>query len=135
MPAPGETPFTLPADPKTNGIIIENPHPANPNPGIAHPGSRIDKAHPNPPAASKLPFLTARIGPNLAVTISPKKRIVAIAPENTAYPAAAVPCPAFKTCRKYNAVQSAIAPSERKIQKQIALSASNIRGMLRNGNR
>jgi hypothetical protein len=77
--------------------MIENPHPATPNPGIAQAASGIDNAHPSPTAATNPPALTARSGPSLVVTQSPKNLIVAMAAENTEYPAAAVPGPAFKT--------------------------------------
>ena len=66
---------------------------------------------------------------------SPKNRKIAMAAENTEYPAAAVPGPAFKTCFRYTAVQSAIAPSESKMQKPIALRASSTRGILFKGSR
>lgn len=83
IPAPGATPCTRPADPNTNGIMIENPHPATPNPGIAQAASGIDNAHPSPTAATRPPVLTARCGPNRAVTQSPRNRMVAMAAENT----------------------------------------------------
>ena len=55
IPAPGAIPFTRPADPNTSGMMIEKPHPATPNPGIAQAASGMAKAHPSPAAAPTEP--------------------------------------------------------------------------------
>ncbi|MDQ2839990.1 MAG: hypothetical protein M3Y72_02915, partial [Acidobacteriota bacterium] len=122
IPTPGLTFSTLPPEPKTSGMMTENPAPTSANPGIVQPGDVMHNAHSKPNAPRILPLLTAARGPSFDVIQSPRNRKIAMAAENTEYPAAAVPGPAFKACRKYTAVQSAIAPSESNIQNPMALN-------------
>src|ERR1035441_5574574 len=69
--------------------------------------------------------------PMRSVMASPLRRKMAMAAEKTAYPTGASPAPAPSTCFRYTPVQSAIAPSERKMQKPMALSAKSATGSLR----
>src|SRR5689334_8289694 len=104
MPAPGLTSFTLPPAPKTSGTMTENPAPAAANPGSAQPGDGAHNAQVRPAAATRPPVRTVRTLPKRNVIASPNNRNAAIAAENTAYPAAAVPGPAARICRKYTPV-------------------------------
>src|SRR5947208_1052032 len=100
IPGPGFTDGTRPPPPKTRGMITDSPAPAAPNPGKDDAGVGAASASSNPNAASKQPARTVRIGPSLLVIMSPRKRNPAIAPENTAYPAAAIPGPAASDWRR-----------------------------------
>ena len=88
--APDDVPGWLPAAEKAIGTMLAMPSPAKPKAAMASQGSCEKPAMSMPAAAARLENRKVRTAPNRLRTLSPTKRISAIAPEKAAKPRPAV---------------------------------------------
>ena len=126
MATVGESPSIRPPSLKNTGTILAAPSPNRTNPTSVTESQGLNTRIKIPNDANRLPPITTTLLFSLLTNRSPCNLITAIATENAAYP---IPVNSGDTplwSRKNIALQSNIAPSDRKAMKHIRPSTSTL---------